>query len=63
MRNLNLLVLGCLLVLLGIMTGFVVIDFSQLETFVLAAVSIAYTFWMGGPGGNAGTGNGENSVP
>lgn len=63
MGNLNLFVLCILLVLLGIMTGGITIDVSQLDVFGIAAINLAYTYWMGGPGGNAGTGNGENSVP
>lgn len=63
MRNLNLFVLCILVVLVSVTTGFVVIDFSQLAAFVIPAVSIIYTYWMGGPGGNTGHGNGRNGVP
>lgn len=58
MRKSNLIVLFVLVILLGISTGFIVIDFGQLSVFMVSLIGLIYTYWMGGPGGNSGTGNG-----
>lgn len=63
MRNRNFVVLCVLVVLLGISTGFIVINPEQLGFFASTVVGLFFTYWMGGPGGNAGAGNGENSIP
>ncbi|MDI2586614.1 hypothetical protein OR571_05565 [Psychrobacillus sp. NEAU-3TGS] len=61
----NLIVLLIVVVLLGISTGFigVTLVFSNFGNFMVVLLGILYTYWMGGPGGNSGTGNGENSIP
>lgn len=65
MSKSNLIVLSVLVVLLGISTGVIsiAINPSNLSTFMVGVIGIFYTYWMGGPGGNSGTGNGEKSSP
>lgn len=56
----NLFVLLIVVALMGISTGFIGITlaFTNFGSFMVGVLGILYTSWVGGPGGNSGTGNG-----
>lgn len=57
MKTRDLIVLFIVMVVLGISTGFVTLDFANSGFYIVSLISIFYKGYTGGPGGDAGTGN------
>jgi type IV secretory pathway VirB2 component (pilin) len=61
-RNHDLVVIIVIFFVVGISTGFVILDFAYAGNFVVFLIGIFYKSQTGGSRGNAGTGNGEKST-